>query len=309
MEANKNRFFISILNFNNYLVTKNLIVNLINQDYKALKISILDNGSNNNSHSKLSKFIKKFVDRNVDIKLYKSKVNLGFMAGHNFLIKKENFSYDYVLVLNSDTFILNSFLKRLDTYLNKNNFLSHNSHYFGFPEYHFITKKLVGFCNAYNPFLATSNKVLDLNRQKNYSILFPNGCAQLFSRCFVREIGLFDEELFFYGDEMDMVMRAKKKHIDFKIINSFKIYHQEGGSINIGNSRSIFSEFYNIRSRLMLTSYYFPKYIMLVRVSLFIVILNRIRQGRYRNIITILKFIFLPISKILKIRYEPIRNS
>lgn len=90
---------IVVLNYQNYIDTIKCVNSILNQKNILLEIVIVDNGSNNNSFTELQKAFKNINN----IKIIKSKNNLGYANGNNlgidFLYSK---GHRNIFIANSD---------------------------------------------------------------------------------------------------------------------------------------------------------------------------------------------------------------
>jgi hypothetical protein len=89
---------------------------------------------------------------------------------------------------------------------------------------------------------------------------FVSGASMLASRAFLQTIGLMEESYFLYFEELDWAMRAKGK---FKLgyASDSVIYHKEGAAIGSHldrMKRSLISDQYLSRSRVLFTRRFFP---------------------------------------------------
>ena len=88
-----------VLNYKNYNETVRCVDSLLKQEDVELRISIVDNGSHNES----IKVLSEKYERNTEVELISSEANLGFAKGMNLgidLLRKEG--YDNIFVANSD---------------------------------------------------------------------------------------------------------------------------------------------------------------------------------------------------------------
>ena len=61
----------------------------------------------------------------------------------------------------------------------------------------------------------------------------------------VSDTNIFDDKLFFYGDEVDLCLKLKKYDLDFKIYDDIIIMHSFGQStFNSKKKRNLFNEFF-----------------------------------------------------------------
>lgn len=62
-------------------------------------------------------------------------------------------------------------------------------------------------------------------------IFFPDGCAALYRRSMLDDIGLFDEQFFAYGDDADLGLRARWRGWACKYAPEAKVYHRHSRSL------------------------------------------------------------------------------
>ncbi len=85
--------------------------------------------------------------------------------------------------------------------------------------------------------------------------LFPSGCAGLYRREMLDEIGLFDEEFFAYADDVDLGLRARLAGWGCRYVPSAKMYHKYSSS---SSAYSPFKAFLVERNRIWVLLKYFP---------------------------------------------------
>ncbi len=104
---------IIIVNFNGIKWLKRHIESLLTQTYPYIEIFIVDNNSSDQS---VSYIYENFQDTR--IKVIKCNKNLGFAFGNNVGINKS--SDDYLLLLNSDTWVETFLIKRIYSFFINN---------------------------------------------------------------------------------------------------------------------------------------------------------------------------------------------
>ncbi len=67
----------------------------------------------------------------------------------------------------------------------------------------------------------------DLSRE----IFFPDGCAALYRRTMLDDVGLFDEQFFAYGDDADLGLRARWRGWTCSYAPGAKVYHRHSRSL------------------------------------------------------------------------------
>jgi GT2 family glycosyltransferase len=89
---------------------------------------------------------------------------------------------------------------------------------------------------------------------------FINGASMLASRAFLEAVGLMEESYFLYFEELDWAMRAKEI-FELAYARESVIYHKEGAAIGSSpdrSKRSLVSDTYLSRSRVLFTKRFFP---------------------------------------------------
>jgi GT2 family glycosyltransferase len=107
---------------------------------------------------------------------------------------------------------------------------------------------------------------------------YVNGASMLASRAFLEQVGLMEESYFLYFEEMDWALRARGKFALAYTPESV-IYHKEGASIGTNlnrRKRSILSEEYLSRNRVLFTKRFFPWALPTVLISICLAVVHRL---------------------------------
>lgn len=213
---------IIIVNYN----TKNITASCIDSIYKQTKgldfeIILVDNASTDGS--------KDFFEKDSRIKYIYSEKNGGFGYGNNLGMKVAN--GDFFFLLNSDTLLLNNAVGEFFKYAKSHNpktiygcYLqgddgSYRDSFFYFPAFTIkdFIKRIVKPHN-YQP---------DYTNREVECIC---GADMFIPRQAIDEAGMFDENIFLYGEEGELQYRMMKKGYRRMLINSPQIVHLEGES-------------------------------------------------------------------------------
>lgn len=163
------------------------------------------------------------------IHVHRMNTNLGFSGGNNYAIRLLLGSrFKYILLINNDTVVEKDFLNfliegfrdskdvgisvpKIKMYNNKNKL------YFGGGGFNKISGRvrMYGLNKADGP---------EYSVQKE--IDFANGCCLLIKKEVFEKIGLFDEAFFFYGEDADFSMRARKFGYKLVYCPRSVIYHK-----------------------------------------------------------------------------------
>jgi GT2 family glycosyltransferase len=225
---------IIILNYN----TSDLLDKCLASIYKNApsynyEIIVVDNCSDDNSLKMLKKKYKEVV-------LLQNKVNLGYSKGNNLGIKKSKGKY--VLLLNSDTEIIGDALDVMVKCLIDNTNV-------GILGCKLINSDLTSQKSAgvfYTPmnllFMLFGGQKLGFLKTSPDSYRFVDwvsGACFLVKREVFNKIGLLDEFLFMYMEEVEFCYRAKKQGFLTAFTNKAVVFHKELGSAKKGKQDAI----------------------------------------------------------------------
>lgn len=224
---------VSVITYNSQKFIKDFLISVLENDILPENILVFDN----NSSDQTINLTKEVSD---DIKITKSNQNLGYAKSINKVF--ENTSSKYVLICNADIkFEKNSILKLYneiksddDTgcigpqqyYPNKNwqksggNFPSFTEFFKNFFLINYIFKKL-------------RHKYFKKDYGCKLFLEYLDGAAMFINREKFNLVGGFDENYFFYTEEVDFFFKLKEKKIKYYIFTPSKIMHYRGGhSVN-----------------------------------------------------------------------------
>jgi GT2 family glycosyltransferase len=111
------------------------------------------------------------------------------------------------------------------------------------------------------------------------------GASMLIRRAFIERIGLMEEAYGFYFEELDWAARAKG-HFALGYASLSYVYHKEGASLGTRSrrhARSVHSEQYVARSRILFTRKFYPIYLPTVLAGVALTALHRMLIGQFRK--------------------------
>lgn len=242
-------------------------------------------------------------DRNCRLILIQTGANLGFAGGNNVGLRYAlaRGDFEYVWLLNNDTVVesnvLDALVKKADYYKtigDKVGIMGSKLLYYEHP------KIIQGIGGVYNKWFASTNFLgsLEQDNSQYYDnevasvIDYPVGASLFVTKDFIQDVGLLCEEYFLYFEEIDWVLRGKKKCWQIGYCSQAKVFHKEGRSIGSsanGFERSDLSDFYGLRNRLLFTRKFYPRYLWSVKLGFLIVIFNRLRRCQFGRISLVLK--------------------
>lgn len=273
---------IVILSYNTRDILKKCLESIFNKNWEnQFDIWVVDNASIDGSAEMVSKDFSK-------VNLVKNSQNLGFTGGNNTVLKK--IESEIVILLNSDTEVLDRSLDELVYFLNKNDFsvasckllnsdksLQPNAGNlpFGFS----LVMWLSGLGSIFDSF--------HINKPNFYTgekeVGWVSGSVMVIKQEVFKKIGFLDEGIFMYGEDVDFCLRAKKAGFKIGWTDKAQIVHLGGGSSSDPHFRQWLGEFKGLL-------YIYKKYYgllasLLVRLMLYPFIVLRIFAfaliGRY----------------------------
>ncbi len=193
------------------------------QDYQGeIKIYLTDNETNGESYKLLRELAP-------EVELILNMTNDGFAKGCNDCLRQalQN-SPEYIILINMDTVLDKSCVKRLTETADKNkqaalvqarimlfdekhkiNSLGNNSHFLGF-----------GFSEGYN-------KEWDkIKKDVKKNIMYPSGAGFLLKTEALEQIGLFDETLWMYNEDQDMGWKSLLAGYENILAKDAILYHK-----------------------------------------------------------------------------------
>jgi len=223
---------IILLSYNTASLTKNCIESIIKETGEDIKYEIIvfDNASSDETSS----VIKILAAKDDNIKFVQNKENLGFAKGNNHAVKFARGKY--LLFLNTDTVVLDRAVTKLFKFYKDNE-----------NEIHFIGGKLLNkdltdqpscgpFYNLFVVFAALFLKgdYWGLTRSSPDNLIktdWVSGACILTRKDIFLKVGGFDEKIFMYMEEIDLLYRAN--------IQGYTTYfYPEARFIHFGSSSS-----------------------------------------------------------------------
>ncbi len=226
---------IVVVTYNTKNITYECIRSIYNSKTKYnFEVILVDN----NSADETSNFILKHFSQ---IKLIKLNENVGFSKANNIGIKCA--TGNYILLLNSDTLLFHDSIDNLLSTTIQNSFDISSPILLN--KDHTIQKSCFNFPKPIKTFLRITDlyhiifKILSLiknfqfeQKPKSITPQYVSFACVLIKKEVLTKIGLLDENLFFYHEDCEFGLRAKKFNIKIHYCTNAKIIHLGGTSSN-----------------------------------------------------------------------------
>lgn len=229
---------IIIVNFNQKLLTLDCLKSVNSVTYPKYEVILVDNNSQDNSISYISKKFPK-------LKIIKNSANLGFAGGNNIGLQEAN--GEYILLLNNDTIVTPDFIQPLVEDMQKDEKLGVVQSKIRVMDNPKLLDSVASF-QTITGFLYHKG-YLDFDRYYNdflYSFSAKGACILV--RCEILKIGLFDEQYFAYFEETDLCWRAWLMGYKVAFEPRSVIYHKMGATST--NMSRAFMHYHSFKNRL-----------------------------------------------------------
>jgi len=319
-----------LVNFNNANDTIDCVLSILKSNYTNYIIVVIDNCSTDSSYQVLhndkninnhhilfcdSDYLSWDVWNTYKIFVIQANRNFGFAGGNNLgieFIRKNGIDFDYIWLLNNDTIIEENTLRILVERIEFEQDVNSKLGILGCKLFRFYQPdKLQGVGGIYNKLTATCKQLgegeLDTGQYNTnrVSIDYPIGASLFVRKDFIDAVGLMQEDYFLYFEELDWVIRGKRKGFDFGFEYRANVFHKEGGSTKASRKRlGKVADHCQIRNRILFTYRYYPMYLLTVIPITFGSVINRILRGQFTRALELTVIIFRTSFGILFKKYE-----
>lgn len=280
---------IIILSYNTRELLINCLESLYQSGYPSSEIIVVDNGSTDGSVEEVEKRYKQSLRPYglEDIKILRSRQNLGFAKGNNVGIKQARGRF--ILLLNSDTVVEKNTILEMLKFMEKNPKVGAATCKVVFPDGTLDPACHRGFPTPW----ASLTYFLGLERLFPKSRLFgqyhlgflpmdkiheidsPTGAFYLVRREVIEKVGMLDEEYFMYAEDLDWSYRIKEAGWKVIYYPDVKITHYKKQSGRAGEDKKVRKETTSHFYETMKTFYkkhYLDKYPKLVTAIIMLAI-------------------------------------
>lgn len=220
MKEKQEYLFVSvvIVNYNGMHLLRDCLDSLREQRFRAFEVIVVDNASMDGSADYLQ-------ENYPEVKIIRHNTNRGYGGGNNIGIKAS--SGRYYALLNNDTKADKEWLAMLADAAVR------------YPDGGMFASKVLNYHDPsiidntglliYRDGLARGRGRLETDNgqyNREEEVLLPSGCACLYSREMLDQIGLFDEDFFLYMDDVDMGLRARLAGWKCLYVPTAVVYHK-----------------------------------------------------------------------------------
>ena len=191
-----------VVNYNRAELLRECLRSLIRQSYCFLEILVVDNGSSDDS----LEVVRTFSDER--IQLLSLDENLGFAGGNNIAIQEAK--GEFIALINNDAVAQEGWIEEFVKAIR----VSEASVGMWASKVLFFETDIIDkaghlmYLDGQNRGRGTGEK--DTGQYERLEeTLFPDGCAAVYRKRMLDEVGRFDESFFAYGDDADLGIRSR----------------------------------------------------------------------------------------------------
>ena len=250
----QHRWSVVVLSWNGLDDTLACLGSLAEVDWPGLDVICVDNGSSDGSANAVRA-------RFPDVTLIENGRNLGFAGGNNVGIRAAfERGADWVLLVNNDATVAPDVVRELDAVAQER------------PRAGILGGKVlfadpadrVWFAGQrFNAALGYSGRPRGYRKRDGprYSEVKPVdrvvGACMAVSRSLAEEVGLFDEELFAYVEDVDWSLRASRAGFEVLLVPRARAWHRVAGSTG-GEAATTTAIYYGVRNTIVVSERYRP---------------------------------------------------
>jgi GT2 family glycosyltransferase len=269
--------YIVLLNWNGWKDTIECVESCRQLTYENFRILIVDNGSTDGSQAILRK-------RFPDIEIIQTGENLGFAGGNNVGIRHAlDQGADYVWLLNNDTVVDTEALTAMVRVAEDDEtvgMVGSKIVYHDNPRLLWYAGAVLDPQRPYHP----HHRGLNEEERDQYDVVcetgYVTGCSLLARKQMMSAVGLLDDNLFLYFEDVDWCARAKTSGWKLVYCPDSVVYHKV--SLSVGGAASPTLLYYTARNRLYFVKRNFHgKLLVALLYDVFEHVLVNIKKGRF----------------------------
>ncbi len=213
------RVSVIVLSWNGRGLLENCLRSLAAQDYRDFETIVVDNGSSDGT-------VEMLADSFADCRVIANSENKGFCQGNNQAIAVAR--GELIVLVNNDAEAAPEFLSRMVAAADLD------------PEFGMFAGRIMMFDQrdvfdstgllVYPDGVCRSRGWLERDEgqyDESDECLGPNGCAAMYRRAMLDDVGTFDERYFAYLEDLDLAMRGQLRGWRCRYVADAVVYHKK----------------------------------------------------------------------------------
>ena len=224
-----------VVNWNRLELLRACLASLSAQTHSSFEVCVVDNGSSDGSADFVESIIPQFPVR---LRLIRNQFNIGFCAANNKGIRAtEN---ELIVLLNNDAEAEPGWLEALEAAIRTS------------PEIGMVASKILVWedptridkCGhlIYPDGQNRGRGSGQVDRgqfDRVQHVLWPDGCAAMYRRAMLEDVGDFDEDFFAYADDAELGLRGRQAAWECLYTPHARVRHHRGATLGLGSARRL----------------------------------------------------------------------
>lgn len=265
-----------VLNYDGERFIETCLRSLKEQTFPEFEIIVVDNASNDNSLEVVRRICS--CEGRKKFKIIVNSKNLGYCGGNNVGIRESQ--SEYIVLLNSDTCVAPSWLENLVKAAKADKHIGICQSKLLYEDGHINSTG--NLCDIYG--YAWGRGRLERDSQRYdldpFGFFYASGASLLIKRACISKVGLLDEVLFAYHDDVDLSWRARLMGLGILYVPSSVCFHKESRILPTRNPARFFLTNRN-RIRVLLKNYSTRKLLPRIPAAIVLILL----AGTFRSIV------------------------
>lgn len=234
-----------IVSYNTKEFLKECLLSIADSQLTAIEIIVVDNASEDGT-------VEEVQSNNVKLKIIQNEKNLGYAKANNIGVREAK--GDYILFLNPDTLVNKDAIKKMVAFISNHKDVGAVTCRVNLPNGNLDDSCHRGFPTPWNAFCYFSglSRIFPRSRifagyslgwmdlSKTHEIDSCAGAFMIVRRKAGEEINWWDEDFFWYGEDLDFCYRLKEKGWKIYFVPGASILHYKGISGGIkGHSKHL----------------------------------------------------------------------
>jgi len=224
-----------VVNWNRRELLRASLASLAAQTHPSFEVCVVDNGSTDGSADFVESLISSFPVR---LRVLRNQSNIGFCAGNNQGIRASE--SEFVVLLNNDAEAEPGWLEALEAAIRTS------------PEIGMVASKILVWedptridkCGhlIYPDGQNRGRGSGQVDRgqfDRVQHVLWPDGCAAMYRRAMLEDVGDFDEDFFAYADDAELGLRGRQAAWECLYTPHARVRHHRGATLGLGSARRL----------------------------------------------------------------------
>jgi GT2 family glycosyltransferase len=233
--TNSPKIGVIVVNWNRRELLGRCLESLAAQTHSSFEVCVVDNGSSDGSADFVESLVPRFP---VALRLIRNTQNIGFCAANNQGIRATQ--SEFIVLLNNDAEAEAGFLEALEAAIRGNSKIGMVAAKILVWEDPRRIDKCGHLIYPDGQNRGRGSGQLDHGQFDCVEpVLWPDGCAAMYRRAMLNEIGGFDEDFFAYADDAELGLRARQAGWECLYTPHARVRHHRGSTLGLGSARRL----------------------------------------------------------------------